>query len=371
MTTRQNTSLMVAIATISLGMSTLFAGTDAPSLMLTDELIPETKEQKDARMEWWRDARFGMLICWGTYAVPAGIYEGKPTKALGEWIMRTDKIPLSIYETYAQKFNPVKYDAERWVKMAKDAGMKYIVITAKHHDGFCLWDSKLTDYDVVDATPYGKDLLKPLAEACKKHGIKLCMYYSIIDWHQPYANRDEWNKDDNNPNKDWDKYLNDYMVPQLKELLTNYGDIAVVWFDGDWIKDWTEPQGKGVYNLLRTIQPSLIINNRVSAGRNGMAGMSKDETFAGDFGTPEQEIPAKGMPGVDWETCMTMNDTWGYRTDDHNWKSNETLIRQLIDTSSKGGNFLLKLLPNYPNTVNLVVNPLFNMDCRASNSSHA
>ena len=334
--------LISLLAAASLALPTIAAEEYAP----TDTLLPETKEQKDARMEWWRDARFGMFIHWGLYAVPAGIYEGKPTKGLGEWIMRTEKIPVPVYEKYARQFNPTKYDAEKWVKIANDAGMKYIVITSKHHDGFCLWDSKVTDYDIVDATPYKKDLLKPLADACKKEGIKLCFYHSIMDWHQPFANRDEWGPKDNNPNKDWDKYRDNYMIPQLKELIGGkYGDIGVVWFDGDWIKDWTEPQGKGLYNLLRTIKPNLIVNNRVGKGRKGMAGMNKDGNFAGDFGTPEQQIPAKGIPGTDWETCMTMNDTWGYRSDDHKWKSSTKMIRQLVDTSSKGGNFLLNVGP--------------------------
>ncbi len=294
----------------------------------------ETPEERDTRMAWWREARFGMFIHWGVYAVPAGVHNGKAIGGLGEWIMARAKIPIPEYEKYAKQFNPVKFDAEEWVRIAKDAGMKYIVITSKHHDGFCLWDSKVTDYDIVDFTPYKKDLLKPLADACEKHGVRLCFYYSIMDWHHPDAK-----------GKYFPRYREEYMIPQLKELLSGYGDIGVLWFDGEWIGKWNEPQGKALYKLLREIKPDLIINNRVGKGRKGMQGMSKSPDYAGDFGTPEQEIPHTGLPGVDWESCMTMNKNWGFKINDHKWKSNEKLIRNLIDIASKGGNFLLNVGP--------------------------
>jgi len=297
--------------------------------------LNESKQDRDKRMEWWRDARFGMFIHWGIYSVPAGVYKGEKIKGIGEWIMDHADIPVEEYEKYTKEFNPVKFNADEWVQIASDAGMKYIIITSKHHDGFSMWGSKVSPYNIVDATPFKRDVLKELATACKKKGIRLGFYYSIMDWHNPDA------KGENFP-----KYRDNYMIPQLKELLSGeYGDVAVLWFDGEWIKEWTEEQGKDLYNMLRDIKPDLIINNRVGKGRKGMEGMNKGEGYAGDFGTPEQEIPSKGLPGVDWESCMTMNDTWGYKTFDNNWKSVKVLIRNLIDISSKGGNFLLNVGP--------------------------
>jgi len=301
----------------------------------------------DERMAWWRDGRFGMFIHWGVYAVPAGTYKGKRIHGTGEWIMNTAPIPVDEYKKFADAFNPIGYNADEWVRLAKNAGMKYIVITNKHHDGFCLWDSKVTDWDIMDATPFGRDILAELAAACKKHKIKLCFYHSIMDWHHPDAQAPFYpNYNDtvqSNPN--FDRYVEQYMKPQLAELLANYGPLGVLWFDGEWIKDWTEPKGKELYAWLRELQPDLIINNRVGKGRKGMEGLSASDDYAGDFGTPEQQVPATGLPGVDWETCMTMNDTWGYKAYDENWKSSEDLIRHLIDIASKGGNFLLNVGP--------------------------
>ena len=303
---------------------------------------------QDERMQWWREARFGMFIHWGLYAVPAGEWKGKRIDGIGEWIMERADIPVAEYEPLAKQFNPVKFNADQWVRIAKGAGMKYIVITSKHHDGFCLWDSKVTDYDIIDATPFGRDILKELSRACKKHGIRLCFYHSIMDWHHPDAQAPFFpnynDRDRTNPN--FGQYVGTYMKPQLKELITEYGPLGVLWFDGEWIKDWTEPQGKDLYNYVRALQPDIIINNRVGKGRKGMEGLSKgDQEYAGDFGTPEQQIPAKGLPGVDWESCMTMNDTWGYKHYDDNWKSKEDLLHKLVDIASKGGNFLLNVGP--------------------------
>jgi alpha-L-fucosidase len=303
---------------------------------------------KDERMKWWRDARFGMFVHWGLYAVPAGEWKGKKIPGIGEWIMERADIPVAEYETLAQQFNPVKFNADEFVGIAKNAGMKYIVITSKHHDGFCLWDSEVTDYDIIDATPFKRDILEELSRACKKQGIKLCFYHSIMDWHHPDAQRPFYPNynDSKQSNPNFARYVENYMKPQLKELITKYGPLGVLWFDGEWIKDWTEPQGKDLYNYVRGLQPNIIINNRVGKGRKGMEGLNKgDQEYAGDFGTPEQQIPATGLPGVDWESCMTMNDTWGYKSYDHNWKSAEDLIRKLVDIASKGGNFLLNVGP--------------------------
>ncbi|MFC2161563.1 alpha-L-fucosidase [Acidobacteriota bacterium] len=306
-----------------------------------DSVGVETKEQFDARMAWWREARFGLFLHWGLYAIPAGEWEAETNHA--EWILTTAQIPVEQYETFAPHFNPVKFDAADWVRMAKDAGMKYIVITSKHHDGFSLFDSKISDYDVMDATPFKRDILGELAEECRKEGLKMCWYHSIMDWHHPdYLPRRGW-EDRSAEGADFDRYV-DYMKAQVKELVTNYGDIAVLWFDGEWESTWVPERGKDLYDFVRALDPNIIINNRVGKGRAGMAGTYDPETAMGDFGTPEQEIPATGL-GYDWETCMTMNDHWGYNKNDNNWKSKEDLLQKLVDIASKGGNFLLNVGP--------------------------
>ncbi|UXP32642.1 alpha-L-fucosidase [Reichenbachiella agarivorans] len=306
----------------------------------------------DERMQWWRDAGFGMFIHWGAYAVPGGERNGEICKGGAEWIM--DKLDYTI-EDYEKEvvaqFNPTKFDADAWVAMAKDAGMKYIVLTSKHHDGFCLWDSEVTDYDIMEASPFKRDIVKELAEACKKGGIKFCFYHSIVDWHHPeaqaplYPNYNVGQKDSTAFNPEFPKYYENYLKPQVRELLTKYGDIGVVWFDGDWIPDYTTEMGKEMYNMILEMQPRTIVNNRVDKGRNGMEGMDMEGNYAGDFGTPEQEIPATGID-ADWESCMTMNGSWGYKPSDTNWKSSEVLIQNLVDIVSKGGNFLLNIGPD-------------------------
>lgn len=316
---------------------------------------------RDKRMEWWREARLGMFIHWGVYAVPAGHYNGHAINRIGEWIMNRGKIPVAEYQQFAKQFNPVKYDPDAWVKMAKDAGMKYIVITAKHHDGFALFKSNASKWNMVDATPYGKDLLKPLAEACRKHGIKLGFYYSHAqDWTNPggAAARKVASEGWANPDSaaidaytaahsgHWDpaqttatmaQYIDKVAVPQVKELLTNYGDVAVLWWDTP--TDMTEDFAKKLQGQL-ALQPNIITNDRL-----------KRPDFPGDFKTPEQKIPKLSeLDGKDWETCMTMNGTWGFKSDDHNWKSITTLVRNLIDIASKGGNYLINVGPKADGT---------------------
>jgi alpha-L-fucosidase len=288
------------------------------------EITPENK------MEWWSDAKFGLFIHWGVYSVPAGVYKGQEVRGIGEWIMNHAKIPVVEYKKFAKQFNPVKYNPEAWVKMAKDAGMKYIVITSKHHDGFALFNSKVTDWDVVDATPYGKDLLKPLAKACKKEGMKLGFYYSQAqDWNHPggAATRGQW---DEAQKGSMDEYIDKIAVPQVKEILSKYGDIAILWWDTP-----TDMNKERAEKFLPVIAkyPGLITNNRLGGG------------IQGDTETPEQYIPATGYKGRHWEVCMTMNDTWGFKTNDHNWKSTKDLILKLSDIVSKGGNFLLNVGP--------------------------
>lgn len=308
----------------------------------------ETKVQRDARMAWWREARFGMFIHWGLYSIAAGEWDGKPVPGAAEWLMYTAKVPKRAYEPLAKQWNPTKFDAREWVRVAKDAGMKYLVITSKHHEGFAIWPSKIGSYN-AGQTEFKRDVLKELAAACKEAGIRLCFYHSIMDWHHPdYLPKRPWDRE-GEAKADFDRYVKD-MKAQLRELLTDYGDIGILWFDGEWEGTWTHERGQDLYNFVRSIQPKIIVNNRVDTGRSGMQGGSASGQ-AGDYGTPEQEIPANGMPGVDWESCMTMNDTWGYSKFDTNWKSAKTLVRNLIDCASKGGNYLLNVGPKADGTI--------------------
>ncbi|HWD18374.1 MAG TPA: alpha-L-fucosidase [Verrucomicrobiae bacterium] len=309
----------------------------------TNAAPAETAAQRAQRMAWFNNARFGMFIHWGVYSVPAGEWQGQRTNGLGEWIMNDRKIPVSEYEKFAAQFDPEKFNATEWVRMAKEAGVKYIVITSKHHDGFAMWRSDLSDWG-IKATPFHRDPLKELADACHAAGLKMCFYYSIMDWHHPdWPERRAWN-DKATGAPDMDRYVA-YMKGQLKELITRYGPVGILWFDGEWEKPWTTERALDLYKYLKGLQPSIIINNRIGKGREGMNGMDKGQGV-GDYGTPEQQIPANGFgPGVNWESCMTMNDTWGFRKDDQHWKSTQTLVRNLIDCASKGGNYLLNIGP--------------------------
>jgi alpha-L-fucosidase len=322
-----------------------------PSADAIEQALGETPAQHDARMKWWREARFGMFIHWGPYAVAAGDWNGTRGKDAGEWIMSWANIPRAQYETLAPKFNPVQFDAAEWVRIAKAAGMKYLVITSKHHDGFAMFDTAVSAWDIVDATPWRKDPMRTLADEAKKQGLKFCFYYSIMDWHHPSQFVDKPGKDrtagdgQNRITPDQKAGYVTYMKAQLKELVTKY-DPEVLWFDGEWVDWWTEADGKDLYAFVRGLKPSILVNNRVGKGRDGMRGLNKSgEAWAGDFGTPEQEIPPTGIPGVDWESCMTMNQSWGFKSYDTNWKSSATLIRNLIDIASKGGNYLLNVGP--------------------------
>ena len=304
--------------------------------------LPKKAEaSQDQRMQWWREARFGMFIHWGLYSIPAGEWKGRTDHA--EWIRDTAQIPIEQYDKFMGQFNPVKFDADQWVNIAKNAGARYIVITSKHHDGFCLFASKHTDYNVM-STPFKRDIMKEMAEACRSQGLRICWYHSIMDWHQPdYLPRRKW-ESRSAAGADYERYVA-HLKDQLRELVTNYGKIGVLWFDGEWEPTWTHQHAQDLYRYVRGLDPQIIINNRVDKGRQGMAGLNKEGNFAGDFGTPEQEIPATGLPGVDWETCMTLNDHWGYNKHDQHWKSAEDLIRKLADVASKGGNFLLNVGP--------------------------
>ena len=296
-------------------------------------------------MAWWREARFGMFIHWGAYAALGGVYKGERVRGLGEWIMSSARIPVAEYEEVVHRFDPVSFDADAWARTAKNAGMKYIVITAKHHDGFALFDSKVSDYDIMDATPLHRDVIRELASAAHRHGLRFGAYYSIMDWHHPCAHAPSF-PEFGSPtfrNVHFDRYVESYMKPQLQELITQYPEIDILWFDGEKIADWSDARGKEIYDFVRALKPSLIINNRVGPKHHGSGGTA--QVSLGDFGTPQQEVPPEGIPGVDWETCMTMNDTWGFKSYDDDWKNARTLLRMLIDSASKGGNFLLNVGP--------------------------
>jgi alpha-L-fucosidase len=311
---------------------------------------PPAVPPKDERLAWWRDARFGMFIHFGLYSTPAGTWDGKPVGGVGEWLLQNARIdPIAYEKTLLPQFNPSKFDAREWARIAKDAGMGYVVITTKHHDGFALWDSAASDYDVM-ATPFRRDIMRELADAVRAEGLRMCWYHSIMDWHHPdYQPRREWDARPVDP-QSFPRYV-DFMFAQLKELLTKYGDIGILWFDGEWEGTWNHDWGKKTDDFVRLLQPRIIVNNRVDSGRAGMEGFSADEHARGDYGTPEQTIPPNGMPGKDWETCMTMNDTWGYKASDSNWKSARTMIRMLCDIASKGGNFLLNVGPKGDGTI--------------------
>jgi alpha-L-fucosidase len=291
----------------------------------------EFSASHDRRMQWWREARFGMFIHWGVYSVPAGVWQGTNiTRSGAEWIMNRGRISMADYAKFPAQFDPKKFNAREWVGLAKQAGMKYIVITAKHHDGFAMFHSQASAFNIYDATPFRRDPLKELADACAQAGIKLGFYYSQAqDWNHPggAAAGGHW---DPAQAGDQDQFIDDVDIPQLKELFSNYGKVAVIWWDTP--VGMTPERAEKLLPLLK-MQPDIISNNRLDA-----------QKATGDYGTPENKIPTNSLAG-DWETCMTMNHTWGFRSYDHEWKSTGTLVRNLVDIASKGGNFLLNVGP--------------------------
>jgi alpha-L-fucosidase len=287
-------------------------------------------------MKWFDDAKFGMFIHWGIYSVPAGEWQGKTNYA--EWIMLQGNIPSAEYRKFAGEFDPVKFDARAWVRAAKDAGMKYLVITAKHHDGFCMYDTKLTDYSVVRATPWRHDPMRDLAAACRAAGIVSCFYYSVPDWHYPdfpakYSQRGFHG--DPNPAANLENYVT-YMKGQVRELLSNYGPIGIMWFDGGGsFKNSDQPRAQllhaqEIVDEIHALQPGCLVNNRLG--------------LPGDYGTPEQKIPGAKQTNA-FEVCMTLNRHWGYNKFDNRWKSSPVVISNLVDIASKGGNYLLNIGP--------------------------
>jgi alpha-L-fucosidase len=290
--------------------------------------LPAPKSH-DEKMQWFREAKFGLFIHWGLYSIPAGEWKGQPIGGIGEWIMNFAKIPVKEYEQLAGQFNPVKFDAEQWVQMAEDAGMKYIVITSKHHDGFAMYGSEVSKYNIVDATPFHRDPLKELAAAAARHHIKFGFYYSQSqDWHEPNGAGNTWDfgPDDK---KDYDQYLRGKAEPQVKELLTHYGPVCLIWFDTP--KMMTGDRAKRFADILQTMQPATLIDGRL--GEKG------DYVSTGDNAIPH--LPIQG----DWEVPATLNKTWGFKKDDVDWKSPAELIFKLVDIASKGGNYLLNVGP--------------------------
>jgi alpha-L-fucosidase len=300
------------------------ASSTAPSPPPTD-----TPEAKQARLAWFREAKYGLFIHWGLYAIPAGEWKGKRIPGIGEWIMFRTPIPVAEYEGLARQWNPLKFDAEEWVRMAKDAGMKYIVITSKHHDGFALYDSKVSAWDVVDATPFKRDILKELAAACAKQGLPLGFYYSQAqDWHERNGIGNTW---DFGPDekKDFDQYLREKAEPQVRELLTGYGPVALVWFDTPRMMNAERAQR--FTDIVRSLQPGTLIDGRLGA--------------AGDYMTTGDNVIPGDVQSTAWEVPATLNHTWGFRKDDHDWKSPGDVTFKLIDIVSKGGNYLLNVGP--------------------------
>lgn len=283
---------------------------------------------KDTKQQWFKDAKFGLFIHWGLYSILAGEYNGKTTDRIGEWIMNTFDIPVEEYQKLASKFNPTNWDADFVVKKAKDWGMKYIVFTSKHHEGFAMYDSKCSDYNIVKATPYKKDILKQLATACKNNDMKLGLYYSQAqDWHDP--NGLSSGKD--NSKKDYQYYLDNKVKPQLKEILTNYGDIALIWFDTPM--ESSKEQSQSLFDLVKSIQPNCIVSGRI--GNRLGEYMTTGDNF----------IPRLPYDG-DWELPATLNDTWGFKKNDNNWKKPDDIIRILLKVISRGGNYLLNIGPD-------------------------
>ena len=302
-------------------------------------------------IQWFQDAKLGMFVHWGLYSQTAGEWKGHPTRG-GEHFMLYERIPLKEYALIANDFNPTEFDAEKWVKTAKDAGIKYIVYTTKHHDGFAMYDSKCSDYNIVKRTPYAKDPLKELAEACRKEGVKLGLYYSLgRDWEDPdvptnwpekAGRSNTWDFPDED-SKQLPRYIERKVKPQIKELLTNYGEIAFMWFDTPELV--TETQSRELRDIIKTLQPECLINSRIG---NGL----------GDYSIIEQKLSDKIIESP-WEACITMGKNWGYNQFDTVYKAPDMLIRNLTDIVSKGGNLLLNVGPNQKGCFPEQTRPIF------------
>jgi alpha-L-fucosidase len=295
----------------------------------------DSAEAREARLAWFKQAKYGMFIHWGLYAIPAGEWNGKSIPGLGEWIMNRGRIPVAEYSKLTKQWNPKQFNPEEWVKLARDSGMKYMVITSKHHDGFALFDSKVSSYNVAAATPFKRDVLKELSAACQKYGMPLGFYYSQSqDWHEPGGAGNTWDfGPDTGPGgkelKDYDGYLRGKAEPQVRELLTKYGPVALIWFDTP--RMMTPERAQRFTDLVRTLQPKTLIDGRLGA--------------AGDYISTGDNVVPSGVQKEYWEVPATTNHTWGYRKDDQDWKSPGEITFKLVDITSKGGNYLLNVGP--------------------------
>lgn len=301
--------------------------------------------------KWFKEAKFGMMVHFGLYSLLAGEYKGVRYGGIGEWIQSKARIPIAEYEKLAEVFNPIYFNAEEWVLLAKQAGMNYMVVTAKHHEGFCLFHSKYDNYNCVTGSPFGRDIIAELAAACKKHDLKLGLYYSQdIDWHEPNGGgwsrkRDtengqlstprSWSNDwdfPDNEQKDYSLFFKSKVLPQVTELLTNYGDICLMWFDTPSVI--SPAQSKELFNLVKQLQPNCLVNTRIG---NGLG----DYQSMGDNELPEN------TSDLLVEAPCTLNDTWGFKLDDNNWKSAETVLAIKKHCNERGANYLLNVGPDY------------------------
>ena len=281
------------------------------------------------KLQWFEEARYGLIIHWGLYALLGGFYQDRYYDGLTEWIMRNARISLSEYRKLANEFNPVDFDAESWARQAEAFGCRYLCVTAKHHDGFAMFDSKVSDYTVMH-TPFGRDVVKELSEACRRHGLKFCVYYSQMqDWAEPDADGNTWDFDP--AKKNFRRYFDSKVKPQVTELLTNYGDIGLIWFDTPY--DMPVELCRELQALVHSLQPDCLINGRIGYGLGDYRQMG------------DNEIPVLAYHGA-WETPMTLNNTWGYSRIDEAWKSPKTVVKMLIDVVSKGGNLLINVGPD-------------------------
>ncbi len=329
---------------------------------LAVQCLGETTAERDTRMKWWREARFGLFVHWGLYSGAAGEWDGRKYGGGVEWIQHYAGVPTAEYgRRMIPRFKPNPDFARQWAALAKEAGMKYLVFTSKHHEGFALHNSAVTDFDAYDVT--GRDLVKEISEAVRAQGLKLGYYHSVIDWHHPdfpvrgtgLPHPLQKAEGDHDQGRVLKRYQ-DYLHAQALELVSHYGQVDVLWWD------YSKPQAEGetwraneLMAMVRKHQPNIIMNNRLyntpDLEKDPIRRLKNFDTSKGDFTTPEQSIPSTGIPGVDWETCMTMNNTWGYSAHDNNWKPVSTLIRNLVDIASKGGNYLLNVGPKVDGSV--------------------
>ena len=293
----------------------------------------ETAEAREARMKWFRDAHFGMFIHFGLYSTYGGVWQGQVRKVnnCAEWMMLAARAPRAAYAKAAETFDPKAFDADAWIRTVKEAGMRYIVITTKHHEGFAMFKTAASPYNVVTGTPFGRDVIGEIAQACRRHNIRLGLYYSQnLDWYHPGGGGGEW---DPTHAGDHDAYVRTIAMPQLRELMSNYGTVDLLWYD---IANGVVSNDRAweIHRMVHQLQPGIVVNNRLGRGTPY------------DVQTPENFIPATGIPGKDWESCISMNNSWGYAADDHAWKSTRELLHRLADITSKGGNLLLNMGPD-------------------------